>query len=65
MTPPCDTCPTRKMYARTFDMHFSGEDCPYECKEYERWKAFQEELSKSLAKPVNLSATDWEGVNFE
>ena len=42
---PCDECQTRKMYARTFDMHISGEDCPYECEEYEHWKQFQKELN--------------------
>ena len=47
MTPPCENCPTRKMYARTFDAHFSGEDCPYECEEYERWKAFKEVLNNA------------------
>ena len=38
MEKPCGNCQTRRMYARMFDMHFSGEDCPYECEEYERWK---------------------------
>ena len=36
---PCDKCPERKLYARMFDMHISGEDCPYTCEEYEKWKA--------------------------
>ena len=45
MKKPCDECPTRKMYALTFDMHISGEDCPYECEEYEHWKEFQAELN--------------------
>lgn len=38
MVKPCDNCQTRKMYAHTFDMHIGGEDCPYECEEYEIWK---------------------------
>ena len=39
---PCVKCPERKYYAR-FDLHISGEDCPYECEEYEKWKAEQKE----------------------
>lgn len=35
---PCIKCPERQLYARMFDMHISGDDCPYECKEYEEWK---------------------------
>ena len=23
---------------KSFDMHFFGDDCWYECEEYERWK---------------------------
>ena len=34
------------MYALSFDIHFYGEDCPYECEEYEHWKEFQAELNK-------------------
>lgn len=47
MKKPCDECQTRKMYARSFDMHIDGEDCPYECEEYEHWKEFQTELNSS------------------
>lgn len=36
---PCIKCPERQLYARMFDMHISGDDCPYECEEYEKWKA--------------------------
>lgn len=35
---PCEHCKTREFFAKRFDMHFYGEDCPYECEEYERWK---------------------------
>lgn len=35
---PCVHCPTREMYARQFDMHFYGDDCPYFCKGYEIYK---------------------------
>lgn len=35
---PCDNCFIRKMYARCFDKHISGEDCPYICEKYEDWK---------------------------
>ena len=31
MTDKCKDCPARKYYAKTFDMHFYGEDCPFEC----------------------------------
>jgi hypothetical protein len=27
----CKDCPTRKYYARCFDIHFYGADCPIEC----------------------------------
>ena len=37
MDNPCDNCPDRQLYARMFDMHFGGADCPYECEEYERY----------------------------
>ena len=46
MESPCKNCMERKFYAKTFDMHFSGEDCPYECEEYEHWKKFQAEEEK-------------------
>ena len=42
MNRPCNNCQTRKMYARSFDIHFSGEDCPYVCEEFERWKALEQ-----------------------
>ena len=35
---PCVNCDTRKTYARLFDIHIMGEDCPYVCKKYEEWK---------------------------
>ena len=31
MTDKCKDCPRRKYYAKAFDMHFWGEDCPYVC----------------------------------
>ena len=37
MDNPCNDCLYRAMYARIFDMHFCGADCPYECNEYERY----------------------------
>lgn len=37
MESPCNNCPEKQLYARMFDMHFSGADCPYECEEYERY----------------------------
>ena len=59
MKRPCDECPTRDMYARTFDMHISGEDCPYECEEYEHWKQFQKELNKKRIPHSPDSNVQW------
>ena len=42
MENPCKDCPDRQWYARRFDMHFWGGDCPYECEEYEQYKREQE-----------------------
>lgn len=39
MLVPCQSCPTRKTYAKLFDVVIWGEDCPYECEEFEAWKA--------------------------
>ena len=36
---PCYDCPIRKAYARRFDMHVWGEDCPRRCEEFEEWRA--------------------------
>lgn len=40
---PCKYCSIRITYANNWDIHFSGEDCPYECERYEKWKAEQKE----------------------
>lgn len=37
MESPCNNCPEKQLYARMFDIHFSGADCPYECEKYERY----------------------------
>ena len=34
---PCAECEVRKTYAKLFDVHFFGEDCPQRCEEYEAW----------------------------
>lgn len=34
----CDKCHIRKMYAKRFDLHIWGEDCPYVCPKYDKWK---------------------------
>lgn len=34
---PCGKCRTRAEFAQVFDMHIWGDDCPYECEEYENW----------------------------
>lgn len=31
MTDKCKNCPRRKYYAKVYDMHFYGEDCPFVC----------------------------------
>jgi hypothetical protein len=36
---PCADCDTRRTYALMFDIHIDGEDCPYECEKWERYKA--------------------------
>ena len=36
---PCKLCQNRKFYASALDMHIWGEDCPYECEAFEKWKA--------------------------
>ena len=35
---PCNNCKIRQWYARKFDIHFSGEDCFWECEKYEMYK---------------------------
>lgn len=35
---PCKACQIRKIYVRYFDMHFCGDDCPYDCKEWDAYK---------------------------
>lgn len=39
MENPCDKCPTRITYALMFDVHMFGEDCPYCCDKWERYKS--------------------------
>ena len=40
---PCTDCPVRKTYARLFDVHVSGKDCPNECDRYRTWEKEHEE----------------------
>lgn len=47
---PCIKCSERKFYAQRFDIHISGEDCPYECEEYEKWKTEQIEKAQEEIK---------------
>ena len=42
MKDPCKNCCERQWYARRLDIYFSGDDCPYICKEYARYKAEKE-----------------------
>ena len=43
MKDPCENCTTRKAYAKAFDMHFWGADCPYVCDRYEKYDKEKEE----------------------
>lgn len=44
---PCVNCPTRKTYARIFDVHISGEDCPYECEAYMKYQEVMKNAADS------------------
>lgn len=35
---PCQKCEVRKMYAKRFDMHIYGDDCPYVCPKFDKWQ---------------------------
>lgn len=35
---PCVKCGVRKKYARLYDLHFFGADCPYLCHDWGVWK---------------------------
>lgn len=37
---PCKSCVIRNEYANVFDMHFWGEDCPWECDDYKTWNCY-------------------------
>lgn len=50
---PCENCDLRKVYAHMLDMHFTGEDCPYECEEYEKYKEAKEKM-KELEKITQM-----------
>ena len=30
--PNCESCELRKYYAKSYDIHFDGRDCPIKCK---------------------------------
>ena len=34
---PCLKCKIRIGYAKTFDIHFWGDDCPRVCDEFKEW----------------------------
>lgn len=37
---PCKNCNLKKLFARVWDLHWhDGEDCPYECQQWDEWKA--------------------------
>ncbi len=52
---PCDTCNTRQYYARAFDIHFCGADCPYECELYDEWKKEQGYDNRPSDKPAEAT----------
>ena len=59
---PCDECSARKIYAKLFDMHFyDGEDCPYNCEEYERWKIIHTALNEKEIKKPNIDNASYRG----
>lgn len=37
---PCIDCHKRKEYAKYYDFHFWGDDCPYDCKRYKYYRCF-------------------------
>ena len=54
MEDPCKNCYDRQWYAMRIDIHFWGEDCPYVCEEYERYKIEKEgERKAEKAKKAN------------
>ena len=53
---PCRDCEARKAYARDFDMHFSGDDCPYQCDTWDEYKKKLKTIPK-LELKVNPDGT--------
>ena len=52
MKDPCKNCHDRQWYARRLDIHFWGEDCPYVCEEYERYKKEKEKDGKESSDQI-------------
>ena len=51
----CKTCQLRQCFARAFDMHFWGEDCPYQCDMYDDYRCrVGEEDDHSICGATNL-----------
>ncbi len=44
MDDPCKNCKVRKWYAKRMGIHFWGEECFYECDEYEKYKKEKGEM---------------------
>lgn len=44
---PCKNCSTRQFYAKKFDIHIWGDDCPYECERYNAYCADGERKEQS------------------
>ena len=49
---PCADCHMRKEYAKYYDVHFWGDDCPYDCERYKKFaeysKCFNDEQPAEL-----------------
>ncbi len=58
MENPCNDCLYREMYARLFDAHFSGADCPYECEERERY--LKEQIKDATSFGTSYRSSDGE-----
>lgn len=43
---PCKDCSIRKDYAKLFDAHIDGDDCPYECEKYNEYIKSKDEAKQ-------------------
>ena len=38
MEDPCKNCDIKEWYANRFDMHYYGDNCPYHCKPFDKYR---------------------------